>query len=274
MDVGSTPTESRAPVFMDDEIEDSDPDDRRDQVVKRSRTRHRNRTAERDSAIGSTARSSDDRLLVDQWARTGVSGKGISILQKDAPHSTSMLAFLADMRLRVPLATAYKAQFVSKNTKKELRGKTFNYERESKEVREGLDISRETEWRKWKDFVAGRPCRGEELQRLLNEGHVPIPTRWVDTDKNAHLHREGGPIIDPEYKSRLCGRGDLEGIDGIRADSPTAEIEAHNLLFSFAAANKLRIKTADISNAYFQSCLLYTSPSPRDGLLSRMPSSA
>ena len=27
-------------------------------------------------------------------------------------------------------------------------------------------------------------------------------------------------------------------------------------------------------NAYFNSCLLYTSPSPRDGLLSRMPSSA
>ena len=25
---------------------------------------------------------------------------------------------------------------------------------------------------------------------------------------------------------------------------------------------------------YFNSCLLYTSPSPRDGLLSRMPSSA
>ena len=27
-------------------------------------------------------------------------------------------------------------------------------------------------------------------------------------------------------------------------------------------------------SAWFQSCLLYTSPSPRDGLLSRMPSSA
>ena len=29
-----------------------------------------------------------------------------------------------------------------------------------------------------------------------------------------------------------------------------------------------------LSNATLQSCLLYTSPSPRDGLLSRMPSSA
>ena len=30
----------------------------------------------------------------------------------------------------------------------------------------------------------------------------------------------------------------------------------------------------EISNANFHCCLLYTSPSPRDGLLSRMPSSA
>ena len=28
------------------------------------------------------------------------------------------------------------------------------------------------------------------------------------------------------------------------------------------------------SNLYYNTCLLYTSPSPRDGLLSRMPSSA
>ena len=30
----------------------------------------------------------------------------------------------------------------------------------------------------------------------------------------------------------------------------------------------------DMAISQFQSCLLYTSPSPRDGLLSRMPSSA
>ena len=29
-----------------------------------------------------------------------------------------------------------------------------------------------------------------------------------------------------------------------------------------------------VANAYLEGCLLYTSPSPRDGLLSRMPSSA
>ena len=91
------------------------------------------------------------------------------------------------------------------------------------------------------------------MKQLLDEGHVSIPTRWVDTDRNSHHRREGGPVITADYKSRLCGLGDLEGIDGLRKDSPTAEIESHNLLFSWAASNKLILKTADISNAYFQS---------------------
>eukprot|EP00973_Karenia_brevis_P078625 10914134-Karenia_brevis.AAC.1 len=84
------------------------------------------------------------------------------------------------------------------------------------------------EWLKWKKFVAGRPCRGEELRKLLDEGHVPIPARWVDTDRNTHLRRSGGPTVLPDLKSRLCERGDLEGIDGLRKDSPTAEIEGHH----------------------------------------------
>ena len=54
--------------------------------------------------------------------------------------------------------------FESKNAKKERRGKTLKYHKESKEVREGLDVARKTEWLKWKQFTAGRPCRGEELQ--------------------------------------------------------------------------------------------------------------
>ena len=36
----------------------------------------------------------------------------------------------------------------------------------------------------------------------------------------------------------------------------------------------LEVQTVPTAGAYPSSCLLYTSPSPRDGLLSRMPSSA
>ena len=58
--------------------------------------------------------------------------------------------------------------------------------------------------------------------------------------------------MDPEYKSRLTGRGDLENLDGVRSDTPTADIGVHNLIFSYAASNRLRLKTADVSNAFFQ----------------------
>ena len=65
------------------------------------------------------------------------------------------LKFLCeDGRLRIPMACAYNSYWETKNDKKEKRGKTLKYGKESKEVREGLDISRATEWNKWKEFVA------------------------------------------------------------------------------------------------------------------------
>ena len=48
-------------------------------------------------------------------------------------------------------------------------------------------------------------------------------------------------------------RGDLEkSIENIRSDSPTCDIEAQNLIFSFAASRMFKIKSIDITNAYFQ----------------------
>ena len=89
-------------------------------------------------------------------------------------------------------------------------------------------MSRKVEWDKWKKFMAGRPIRGKELQEWLDQVHVHIPTRWVDVDKAAHTRRIGGPFVPPGYKSRLTARGDLEGLDGIRSDSPTADVESHH----------------------------------------------
>ena len=59
-----------------------------------------------------------------------------------------------------------------------------------------------------------------------------------------HLH-------DPELKSRLVACGHLEDCEGIRADSPTCATEGFNLICSFAACNKYRLKCADLTNAYF-----------------------
>ena len=60
-------------------------------------------------------------------------------------------------------------------------------------------------------------------------------------------------MVPPKYKSRLVVRGGLgKGIENIWSDSPTCDIEAQNLIFSFAASRMLKIKSIDITNAYFQ----------------------
>ena len=46
------------------------------------------------------------------------------------------------------------------------------------------------------------------------------------------------------------------------------------LLKDCFGSERRRAKVLNFSIAYGKTCLLYTSPSPRDGLLSRMPSSA
>ena len=108
--------------------------------------------------------------------------------------SAELCSFLAE---RIPVPVTMQA-FKSKNEKKEARGKTLNYEKETAEVRAGLDGSRRVEWDKWLQFVAGRPCRGKELEQLLDEGHEIVPTRWVDVEKAAHKRRKNGPVIPPE----------------------------------------------------------------------------
>ena len=60
------------------------------------------------------------------------------------------------------------------------------------------------------------------------------------------------------------------------ASSPVVYYQAGNLVYTQAAANSPDCSGHSARNSpdEFSVCLLYTSPSPRDGLLSRMPSSA
>ena len=130
-------------------------------------------------------------------------------------------------------------------------GKTINFRKAPPEVQQGLLASRRVEWQKYQMFNAAEPVMGEALQELLDAGRQAIPMQWIDSDKNEHKRVPGAGYVEPKYKSRLVGRGDLEHGD-VRSDSPTCDIEAQNLIFSFAASNKLVIKSADITNAYFQ----------------------
>ena len=63
------------------------------------------------------------------------------------------------------------------------------YAKEKPEIQRGLDESRKTEWIKWLDFGTTVKVQGDTLRELMDEGHKPIPTQWIETDQNEHLAR-------------------------------------------------------------------------------------
>ena len=91
-----------------------------------------------------------------------------------------------DEQVQAFVATRFDA-VVSKNSKKKERGKVDKCD---EKTRNGINGSRTTDWMKWKKFLAAQIVAGKELQELLKEGHKPVPTQWIDTDKNEHLKRD------------------------------------------------------------------------------------
>ena len=142
------------------------------------------------------------------------------------------------------------SKYMSKK-RKEAAGKNLNYSTADDATRKGLDASRVKEWDKWKRYYVPHTVKGKELQDLLRSGHKALGMQWIETDKNASKRVPGGPYVEPLYKSRLVGRGDQEEHD-VRSDSPTVDAECQRLILSFAASNKLKVRSADIENAYFQ----------------------
>ena len=93
---------------------------------------------------------------------------------------------------------------------------------------------------------------------------------WTTMKDNTHLYNEQ-KTIEEVYKYRLAGGGTIVDVTsiGIGRD-PLA-------LARISRATELNIVMGGsyyVPLSYPEDCLLYTSPSPRDGLLSRMPSSA
>ena len=60
----------------------------------------------------------------------------------------------------------------------------------------------------------------------------------------------------------------------VQAEDIVAKTDLPGNVRILNVANLLSIEVAEINEYMLKNCLLYTSPSPRDGLLSRMPSSA
>jgi len=135
-----------------------------------------------------------------------------------------------------------------KPPKKKDGDKNLRYASCSPEIQKGLQKSRAAEWQKWTGFNAAYLLPPEELDQLLADGVKVQPMQWIETDKNAHKRRDNVKI-DPLLKSRLVGCGNFEETDGLRTDSPTADVDAHNLVMSWCASNKVTIKSADITSA-------------------------
>ncbi len=92
------------------------------------------------------------------------------------------------------------------------------------ETRRLLDESRRVSWAKFERFAAAVPVLGEEKAKLLSEGHVVIPSQWVDVDKNEHL--KGKPEYTPKMKSRLVSRGSFEkGKEELRRKNSEATVQ-------------------------------------------------
>ena len=142
-----------------------------------------------------------------------------------------------------------KEQVEHQRELKDLPG-NLNYRRESPTVQSYIDGSRAKEWKKYEDFQAAIPLKGKELSDLLEAGHVPIPSKWVDTVKN--VHEKHKPDYVPEFKSRLVSCGNFEDAEGVRTDAPTSDIETHALVAVFAACHGVPLYSSDIKNAYFQ----------------------
>ena len=129
--------------------------------------------------------------------------------------------------------------------------KSIHFESAPPEVQKALQASRAQEWSKFESFGAVVPLTPDQVQELVAEGHQIIPSKWVDVDK-AQYKKGRDPNYQPQYKSRLVSCGNFECSDGLRSDSPTADIEVHNLICCWCAAHELDLHSADVTSAYFQ----------------------
>ena len=129
--------------------------------------------------------------------------------------------------------------------------KSIHYESAPPEVQKALQASQAQEWSKFESFGAVVPLTPDQVQELVTEGHQIIPSKWVDVDK-AQYKKGQDPSYQPQYKSRLVSCGNFECSEGLRSDSPTADIEVHNLICCWCAAHELDLHSADVTSAYFQ----------------------
>ena len=137
-------------------------------------------------------------------------------------------------------------------------------------------ITLATDFRIEKDF--NEVIKNMDVDLFVNRIHCYFPLTSENLIKMSNTVTEVSKDILPNEKLDCvvyaCTSGTIAaGYENIKNKINEAKPEAKVTTPSTAALNAL--KKMNIKKiAIFTPCLLYTSPSPRDGLLSRMPSSA
>ena len=81
-------------------------------------------------------------------------------------------------------------------------------------------------------------------------------------------------IVPTDQALKLAQEADLDLVEiAPQGKPPVCKLMDYGK-FKYENAQKAREARRNQTNVIIKDCLLYTSPSPRDGLLSRMPSSA
>ena len=92
----------------------------------------------------------------------------------------------------------------------------------------------------------------------------------ITVPANANPHSSWDVVNNSSSAYRFTGPGQ----DGAENDPDIYLVRGHRYVFTHNATSSHPIQIRVASGGAAYTCLLYTSPSPRDGLLSRMPSSA
>ncbi len=74
-----------------------------------------------------------------------------------------------------------------------------------------------------------------KAEELIRNGAECIPTQWIELDRAERFRVPDGPEVQPDFKSRLVSRGDLEECIA-RSDSPTTSETGVCIVFSFASS--------------------------------------
>ena len=111
--------------------------------------------------------------------------------------------------------------------------------------------------------------KGRSLVIGATAKHAAVATSAIVGEAIPALAELAGQIGDPAVRHKGTIGGSLANND------PTADYPAAVLaLGATIVTNKRRLKAEEFFQGPFTTCLLYTSPSPRDRTRSRMPSSA